>query len=41
MPSFNYEGVPIYVGQTKEKISTRIRRHLTNQHTDAVLPADP
>ncbi|MDA9612778.1 GIY-YIG nuclease family protein [Paracoccaceae bacterium] len=33
---FDYEQEPIYVGQTKEKISTRIRRHLTNQRTDAV-----
>ena len=33
---FDYDGEPIYVGQTKEKVSTRIRRHLTNQRTDAV-----
>jgi hypothetical protein len=33
---FDYDGEPIYIGQTKEKISTRIRRHLTNQRTDAV-----
>lgn len=33
---FDYDGEPIYVGQTREKISTRIRRHLTNQRTDAV-----
>lgn len=33
---YDYDGEPIYVGQTKEKISTRIRRHLTNQRTDAV-----
>jgi hypothetical protein len=33
---FDYDCEPIYVGQTKEKISTRIRRHLTNQRTDAV-----
>jgi hypothetical protein len=33
---FDYDGEPIYVGQTNEKISTRIRRHLTNQRTDAV-----
>lgn len=33
---FDYDGEPVYVGQTKEKISTRIRRHLTNQRTDAV-----
>ncbi|MFV0681509.1 GIY-YIG nuclease family protein [Ottowia sp.] len=33
---FDYDGEPIYVGQTKERIGTRIRRHLTNQRTDAV-----
>jgi hypothetical protein len=33
---FDYDGEPIYVGQTKEKLGTRIRRHLTNQRTDAV-----
>ena len=33
---FDYDDEPIYVGQTKEKIGTRIRRHLTNQRTDAV-----
>ncbi|MCB5200217.1 GIY-YIG nuclease family protein [Loktanella sp. TSTF-M6] len=33
---YDYDGEPIYVGQTKEKVSTRIRRHLTNQRTDAV-----
>ena len=33
---YDYDREPIYVGQTKEKISTRIRRHLTNQRTDAV-----
>lgn len=33
---FDYDGEPIYVGQTKEKLSSRIRRHLTNQRTDAV-----
>jgi len=33
---FDYDGEPIYVGQTKEKISTRIQRPLTNQRTDAV-----
>ena len=32
----DYDGEPIYVGQTKEKLRTRIRRHLTNQRTDAV-----
>jgi hypothetical protein len=33
---YDYDHEPIYVGQTNEKISTRIRRHLTNQRTDAV-----
>lgn len=33
---FDYDGEPIYVGQTYERLSTRIRRHLTNQRTDAV-----
>ncbi len=33
---FDYDGEPIYVGQTREKLRTRIRRHLTNQRTDAV-----
>ncbi|MYE80989.1 MAG: GIY-YIG nuclease family protein [Gammaproteobacteria bacterium] len=33
---YDYDGEPIYVGQTKERIRTRIRRHLTNQRTDAV-----
>ena len=33
---FDYDGEPIYVGQTKEMLSTRIRRHMTNQRTDAV-----
>lgn len=33
---YDYDGEPIYVGQTKEKISGRVRRHLTNQRTDAV-----
>lgn len=33
---FDYDSEPIYVGQTKEKLSSRIRRHLTNQRTDAV-----
>jgi hypothetical protein len=33
---FDYDDEPIYVGQTNEKIRTRIRRHLTNQRTDAV-----
>ena len=33
---YDYEGEPIYVGRTKESLRTRIRRHLTNQRTDAV-----
>ena len=33
---YDYDGEPIYVGQTNEKLSTRVRRHLTNQRTDAV-----
>lgn len=32
----DYDGEPIYVGRTREKLRTRIRRHLTNQRTDAV-----
>lgn len=33
---FDYDDEPIYVGQTNESLRTRIRRHLTNQRTDAV-----
>jgi hypothetical protein len=33
---FDYDGEPIYVGQTFEGLSHRIGRHLTNQRTDAV-----
>jgi hypothetical protein len=33
---FDYDGEPTYVGQTNEMVRTRIRRHLTNQRTDAV-----
>ena len=33
---YDYDREPIYVGQTKESLRTRIRRHLTNQRTDAV-----
>ncbi len=33
---YDYEGEPIYVGQTSEKLRARIGRHLTNQRTDAV-----
>ncbi len=33
---YDYDGEPIYVGRTIEKLRVRIRRHLTNQRTDAV-----
>lgn len=33
---YDYDSEPIYVGQTEEKLSGRISRHLTNQRTDAV-----
>jgi len=33
---YDYDKEPIYVGQTKEKLSGRVSRHLTNQRTDAV-----
>ena len=33
---YDYDEEPIYVGQTTESLRTRIRRHLTNQRTDAV-----
>ena len=33
---YDYDGEPIYVGQTNERIRTRVGRHLTNQRTDAV-----
>ena len=33
---YDYDGEPIYVGQTWEQLRARIRRHLTNQRTDAV-----
>jgi hypothetical protein len=33
---YDYDQEPIYVGQTNEKVSGRISRHLTNQRTDAV-----
>jgi hypothetical protein len=33
---YDYDGEPIYVGQTNERLRARIRRHLTNQRTDAV-----
>lgn len=33
---YDYDGEPIYVGQTKERLSGRVLRHLFNQRTDAV-----
>jgi hypothetical protein len=33
---YDYEGEPIYVGQTRESLSGRIGRHLTGRRTDAV-----
>lgn len=33
---YDYDGEPIYVGQTFESLRQRISRHLTNQRTDAV-----
>jgi hypothetical protein len=33
---YDYDGEPIYVGQTYERLRGRIGRHLTNQRTDAV-----
>jgi hypothetical protein len=33
---YDYDGEPIYVGQTFERLRQRIGRHLTNQRTDAV-----
>ncbi len=33
---YDYDGEPIYVGRTEEKLRGRIRRHLMNQRTDAV-----
>ncbi|HWL02620.1 MAG TPA: GIY-YIG nuclease family protein [Microbacteriaceae bacterium] len=33
---YDYDGEPIYVGQTNEMLRVRVRRHLTNQRTDAV-----
>lgn len=33
---YDYDDEPIYVGQTRERLRVRIRRHLTNQRTDAV-----
>jgi hypothetical protein len=33
---YDYDGEPIYVGQTSEKFRSRIGRHLTGQRSDAV-----
>lgn len=33
---YDYDGEPIYIGQTYEGLRSRIGRHLTNQRTDAV-----
>lgn len=33
---YDYDGEPIYVGETSEKLRVRVRRHLTNHRTDAV-----
>jgi hypothetical protein len=33
---YDYDGEPIYVGQTYEGLGSRIGRHLTNHRTDAV-----
>lgn len=33
---YDYDGEPIYIGQTNERLRVRVRRHLTNQRTDAV-----
>jgi hypothetical protein len=33
---YDYDEEPIYVGQTNEQLRVRVRRHLTNQRTDAV-----
>lgn len=33
---YDFDGEPIYVGQTRERLRVRVRRHLTNQRTDAV-----
>lgn len=32
---YDFDGEPIYAGQTSESLGTRVRRHLTNQRTDA------
>ncbi|MEU9708362.1 GIY-YIG nuclease family protein [Streptomyces sp. NPDC047967] len=33
---FDYDGEPLYVGQSSERLGVRIRRHLVNQRSDAV-----
>src|SRR2546429_7946469 len=33
---FDYDGEPIYVGQTVESLSGRVGRHLTGRRSDAV-----
>ena len=33
---FDYDGEPIYVGQTAENFATRVGRHLTGQRSDSV-----
>lgn len=33
---YDFDGEPIYVGQTREQLRVRLRRHMTNQRTDAV-----
>jgi hypothetical protein len=33
---FDYDGEPIYVGQTVDSLSSRVGRHLTGRRTDAV-----
>lgn len=33
---YDYDGHALYVGKTTEGLSVRVRRHLTNQRTDAV-----
>lgn len=33
---YDFDGIPMYVGRTREGIGSRFGRHLTNQRTDAV-----
>lgn len=33
---YDFDGEPIYVGQTKERLGGRVGRHITNQRSDAV-----